>query len=153
MSSTASSKSLDSAVVLSFSLVSALFISLIPLITTFYKDSLTPGLIYLILFVILPIVTYGITSMFNVFIQMIRCGKINANQVLMNGFPSVGLVGFLGGLAQLFGFMRYPVISILPDSFSDEVKKGIAVSFYVFWGAVYGQALGGSLSQSCATTA
>jgi hypothetical protein len=153
MSSTASSKSLDSAVVLSFSLVSALFISLIPLITTFYKDSLTPGLIYLILFVILPIVTYGITSMFNVFIQMIRCGKINANQVLINGFPSVGLVGFLGGLAQLFGFMRYPVISILPDSFSDEVKKGIAVSFYVFWGAVYGQALGGSLSQSCATTA
>jgi hypothetical protein len=153
MSSTASSKSLDSAVVLSFSLVSALFISLIPLITTFYKDSLTPGLIYLILFVILPIVTYGITSMFNVFIQMIRCGKINANQVLMNGFPSVGLVGFLGGLAQLFGFMRYPVISILPDSFSDEVKKGIAVSFYVFWGAVYGQALGGSLSQSCAITA
>lgn len=84
---------------------------------------------------------------------MIRCGKINANQVLMNGFPSVGLVGFLGGLAQLFGFMRYPVISILPDSFSDEVKKGIAVSFYVFWGAVYGQALGGSLSQSCAITA
>ena len=153
MSSTASSKSLDSAVVLSFSLVSALFISLIPLITTFYKDSLTPSLIYLILLIILPIVTYGITSMFNVFIQLIRCGKINGNQVLMNGFPSVGLVAILGGLAQLFGFMRHPVTSILPDSFSDEVKKGIAVSFYVFWGAVYGQALGGSLSQSCASTA
>jgi DNA helicase TIP49 (TBP-interacting protein) len=91
--------------------------------------------------------------MFNVFIQLIRCGKINGNQVLINGFPSVGLVAILGGIAQLFGFMRYPVISILPDTFSDEIKKGIAVSFYVFWGAVYGQALGGSLSQSCVSTA
>ena len=91
--------------------------------------------------------------MFNVFIQLIRCGKINGNQVLINGFPSVGLVAILGGIAQLFGFMRYPVISILPDTFSDEIKKGIAVSFYVFWGAVYGQALGGSLSQSCVVTA
>ena len=152
MSSTASSRTLDSAVVLSFSLVSALFISLIPLVTTLYKDSLTPSLTYLILLVILPVLTYGITSMFNVFIQMIRCGKINGNQVLINGFPSVGLVAVLGGLAQVLGFMRYPVVSILPDSFSDEVKKGIAVSFYVFWGAVYGQALGGSLSQSCAAT-
>lgn len=152
MSSTASSRTLDSAVVLSFSLVSALFISLIPLITTFYKDSLTPSLTYLILLVILPVLTYGITAMFNVFIQMIRCGKINGNQVLINGFPSVGLIAILGGMSQVFGFMRYPVTSILPDSFSDEVKKGIAVSFYVFWGAVYGQALGGSLSQSCGST-
>jgi len=145
----ASNPSLDSAVVLSFSLVSALFISLVPLMVTFYKGNLTTGLVYLILFGILPIVTYGITCIFNIFIQIIRCGEVKASQVLINGFPSVGFVAMLGGLAGMSSWVRSPVESILPFGFSDDIKKGIAVSFFIFWGAVYGQALGGSLSQSC----
>jgi hypothetical protein len=36
-------------------------------------------------------------------------------------------------------------------TFTPEMKKGLAVSFYIFWGAIYGQSLGGSLSQSCGT--
>lgn len=148
-----SNPSLDSAVVLSFSLVAALFIALVPLLVTFYRQSLTESVVYLILFGILPIVTYGITCIFNIFIQLLRCGSVNANQVLVNGVPSVGFVALLGGLASGLGFLRYPVESILPIGFSDDIKKGIAVSFYIFWGAVYGQALGGSLSQSCTAPA
>ena len=141
--------SLDSAVVLSFSLVAALFIALVPLLVTFYKDTLSYNLIYLIIFIIMPVITYGVTCIFNIFIQMIRCGEINATQVMINGFPSVGFVAVLGGLSYFFGFLRSPVESILPVGFQEDMKKGIAVSFYIFWGAVYGQALGGSLSQSC----
>lgn len=144
-----SNPSLDSAVVLSFSLVSALFISIVPLLTTFYKGDLSTSVVYIIIFLILPIVTYGMTCIFNIFIQLIRCGKVNGQQVFMNAFPSLGFVSVLGGIAHSVGFVRYPVESILPVGFAPDVKKGIAVSFFIFWGAVYGQALGGSLSQSC----
>jgi hypothetical protein len=149
MSDSSANPSLDSAVVLSFSLVSALFIALVPIVATIYKDSISSNFTYAIYFAILPIITYGMTAIFNVFIQLIRCGSVNAQQVLMNAFPSVGLVAVFGGLASLLGFIRFPIESLLPATFDPLMKKGIAVSFFIFWGAVYGQALGGSLSQSC----
>jgi hypothetical protein len=149
---TTTNPSLDSAVVLSFSLVSALFIALVPIITAIYKGSLSSNLIYVIYFAILPIITYGMTAIFNVFIQLIRCGSVNAQQVLMNAFPSVALVAIFGALSTFIGFLRIPVESLLPSVFDLDMKKGIAVSFFIFWGAVYGQALGGSLSQSCVSS-
>lgn len=144
--------SLDSAVVLAFSLVSALFISIVPLLTTLYKESLSTTAIYAILFGLLPIVTYCMTCIFNIFIQLIRCGSINGIQIATAAAPSVGFVAVLGGLASMIGFLRSPIESILPIGLTPDMKKGIAVSFYIFWGAVYGQALGGSLSQSCSGT-
>jgi hypothetical protein len=138
-------------VVLSFSVVSALLVTLVPLLTTIYRDRLIVSAytIPLIFLVLLPVVSYIVTIIFNIFLQLIRCGKVNASQVLINGVPSVGLVALLGLLSNYISFLRYPVEGILPVSLSDNMKKGIAVSFYIFWGAVYGQALGGSLSQSC----
>jgi len=146
-----SNASLDTAVVLAFSSVSALFIALIPLLTTLYRSSLPTYAVYLIMLLVLPILSWAITCLFNVFIQMIRCGSVNAPQVLINGVPTVGFVALLGGLSQLIPIMRYPIEIILPMTFTPEMKKGIAVSFYIFWGAIYGQSLGGSLSQSCGT--
>ena len=145
----ATNPSLDSAVVLSFSLVAALFIALVPLLTTIYGENLSSGIQYLILFGLLPIITYGITCIFNVFIQLIRCGSVQGTQVLINGLPGVVFVSILGSIASISSWLRYPVESILPLNFSNSIKKGIAVSFFIFWGAVYGQAIGGSLSQSC----
>ena len=145
----ATNPSLDSAVVLSFSLVAALFIALVPLLTTIYGENLSSTLKYLILFGLLPIITYGITCIFNVFIQLIRCGSVQGTQVLINGLPGVGFVAVLGSIASISSWLRYPVESILPLNLSYSIKRGIAVSFFIFWGAVYGQAIGGSLSQSC----
>ena len=141
--------SLDTAVVLAFSSVSALFIALIPLLTTIYRSSLPTYAVYLIMLLLLPVLSWAITCLFNVFIQMIRCGSVNAPQVLINGIPTVGFVALLGGLSQLISIMRYPIEVVLPLTLTPEMKKGIAVSFYIFWGAIYGQSLGGSLSQSC----
>jgi len=145
--------SLDTAVVLAFSSVSALFIALIPLLTTIYRSSLPTYAVYLIMLLLLPVLSWAITCLFNVFIQMIRCGSVNAPQVLINGIPTVGFVALLGGLSQLISIMRYPIEIVLPLTLTPEMKKGIAVSFYIFWGAIYGQSLGGSLSQSCGKTA
>lgn len=145
----ATNASLDTAVILSFSLVSALFISLIPLLSTIYKTSLSSSMMYGIMLLILPIACWGITSLFNVFIQMIRCGSINPSQVLINGVPTIFFVGFLGSISYFISILRYPIEVILPLWISEDMKKGIAVSFFIFWGAVYGQAFGGSLSQSC----
>jgi len=146
-----SNASLDTAVVLAFSSVSALFIALIPLLTTIYRSSLPTYAVYLIMLLLLPVLSWAITCLFNVFIQMIRCGSVNASQVLINGVPTVGFVALLGGLSQLIPIMRYPIEVVLPMTFTPEMKKGLAVSFYIFWGAIYGQSLGGSLSQSCGT--
>ena len=146
-----SNASLDTAVVLAFSSVSALFIALIPLLTTIYRSSLPTYAVYLIMLLLLPVLSWAITCLFNVFIQMIRCGSVNAPQVLINGVPTVGFVALLGGLSQLIPIMRYPIEVVLPMTFTPEMKKGLAVSFYIFWGAIYGQSLGGSLSQSCGT--
>ena len=145
--------SLDTAVVLAFSSVSALFIALIPLLTTIYRSSLPTYAVYLIMLLLLPVLSWAITCLFNVFIQMIRCGSVNAPQVLINGIPTVGFVALLGGLSQLISIMRYPIEVVLPLTLTPDMKKGIAVSFYIFWGAIYGQSLGGSLSQSCGKTA
>lgn len=146
------SPALDSAVVLSFSLVSALFIALVPILATIYKDFFSANFLYVVYFILLPIITYGMTAIFNVFIQLIRCGSVNAQQVGMNAFPAVVLVGIFGTLASHLGFLRFPIESLLPALFDVSMKKGIAVSFFIFWGAVYGQALGGSLSQSCVSS-
>lgn len=137
------------AIVLAFSLACALFIALIPLITVFYKATMSATVRGLLLFVALPIVSWGLTAMFNVFIQLIQCGTVNAGQVLLNGLPTIGLVSIFGLAAYFISFLRSPVEAIMPISMPEEVRKGVAVAFFIFWGGLYGQAVGGSFSQSC----
>jgi hypothetical protein len=88
-----------------------------------------------------------------VLIQRSNCGEIkNMKQIALNSLFSmlfqVGMFVILG----LLSWFRNVIRNILPPELDENMKDAIMYSYYSFWAMMFGVALGGTMSGSCATS-
>jgi hypothetical protein len=102
--------------------------------------------------VILLIFAYGISLLSFTLIQKSSCGEVkNFKQVSLNSLISLG---FHLGLLLLVLFVPW-FRNIVGNLFSPEIdqtlRDSVGFGYYSFWATMFGVALGGTLSGSCAT--
>ena len=99
------------------------------------------------LWIILLVLSYVISFAMNAVIQLVNCGSIFPGSIAKKSiFLPVFVTIFLG--ISYIGFFSWAVEGVLPEMDS-YIKQSISRSFYIFWGAFYGQLLSGGLVQSC----
>ncbi len=97
--------------------------------------------------------SYGFSMGAFVLIQRSNCGEIkNMKQIALNSLFSmlfqVGMFVILG----LLSWFRNVIRNILPPELDGNMKDAIMYSYYSFWAMMFGVALGGTMSGSCATS-
>ena len=98
--------------------------------------------------IVLPIVGYLFAFGLNAGIQYLSCSSVQLKQVAMNSiFTPVAILGFL--LISLLSIFTSPVIGVLPFSITPSLKIVLAVSFFMFWAGMFGEAIGSGFAQSC----
>lgn len=98
--------------------------------------SLSP---YLLLFGIVPALAYGVGIFLNVLLQNFACGKIDIVQIALSNLFNFAIPAATLALAFYVSFLRSPIESILPESIDYQVKTQFALSFWLFWAALYSQ--------------
>jgi hypothetical protein len=99
----------------------------------------------LLKWIVLPIFGFGAAFGANSILQLTSCSKFNPVQIATgSGFVLLAILSFL--LLSLLSFVRSPIASILP---SQKYGKLFAISFYMFWAGMFGEALASGLAQSC----
>jgi hypothetical protein len=83
-------------------------------------------------------------------IQKNNCGKLNMKQVAQNaGISSAFQAGMLL-LVTLVPWFRNVVMKLMPPDVDLKVRVAVGIAYYSFWAALFGVAVGGSLSAGCA---
>jgi len=102
----------------------------------------------LLKWVIFPVVSYLVAFGFNTLIQSITCRTVQ--------FPNVALVSlFVPGfilftfLLTLLSFVRSPIEIALPPSIRSQYGGMVAISFYVFWATMFGEAFSTGYMTDC----
>jgi hypothetical protein len=94
---------------------------------------------------VLPIFGFGAAFGANSILQLTSCNTFKPIQIATgSSFVLVAILSFL--LLSLISFVRSPIESILPNP---KYRKLFAISFYMFWAGMFGEALASSLAQSC----
>lgn len=97
---------------------------------------------------VLPMLAYGITLAINSLIQYLSCGSVNAQKIALGGLfvPGAVLVGLVLTLA---GFVRSPIEKAVPLAYRLQYGGVIALAYYCFWAAMFGEAFAGGFAQAC----
>jgi hypothetical protein len=74
------------------------------------KNSLSTITFNIILWVLLPIISYLLASTVNIINQSIVCGKSDAGMAFLGGLPTLGTV-YIGMFISMFSICRIPVVS------------------------------------------
>ena len=74
------------------------------------KNSLSTTTFNIILWVLLPIISYLLASTVNIINQTFVCGKTNVGQAFLGALPTLGTV-FIGMIISMFSICRIPVVS------------------------------------------
>ena len=104
---------------------------------------------YLIFFVILPIISYGLGFLLNLLSQYVACSKINFPQIALNSIFGPLFVFMALFLLYIIPSLENPIRTILPFSVEEPFRKGLSQSFYIFWAGLYGQAIATGFLQTC----
>jgi hypothetical protein len=100
---------------------------------------------------LLPIFGYGFAFGLNSFTQYVSCGNVNPSQIALGSIP-VPVSIFLFLLLSLSGIVRAPIQSAVPLTLRLKYGGIVAITYYMFWAGMFGEAIAGGFSQSCGTT-
>jgi hypothetical protein len=85
-------------------------------------------------------------------IQRTSCGKVkNLRQVASNSLLAAAIQGFIMTLITVVPWFRRIVSNIMPSDIDRNISDSVVYSYYSFWGALFGVAVGGAFSGSCST--
>lgn len=85
-------------------------------------------------------------------IQYNNCKKNpNLKQAATNASIALGIQAFTLLLTWFFPYLRGIVTGLFPPDMSVELADSLSYGYYSFWAALFGTAVGGTLSGICAT--
>lgn len=148
-------KTADISVRAIFSIVQGALIAMsLPMIFAFFPNSVQ-SMLWLFLFVIVPIFSF-LTSMFlNWFLQYMYCGGVNVGAISLGASISPMLVIGLSLISYFVSFLRTPITQLfaeLPQDSPEEAKFARELwgySFYIFWAGLYGQTVASGMLAAC----
>jgi flagellar basal body-associated protein FliL len=82
-------------------------------------------------------------------VQNHNCRKVNIKQVASNAGIAFGFQGVALLLTSLIPSLRDLVTNLLPPETDVVIKTSIGYSYWSFWAALFGIAVGGTLSGVC----
>ena len=83
-------------------------------------------------------------------VQRYSCGKIQSmKRVADNAGTSTLVYSILMLIATFIPWFRRVVTNILPPEVDSNVAQSLGYGYYSFWGAMFGTAVGGTLSGIC----
>jgi hypothetical protein len=100
------------------------------------------------MWVILPIISYGVALGLLSASNFAACGKINITLVATASFFTLAAV-IVFMCVSFLGFFRNFIIPILPYEYQASFGAVVATAFYMFWAGLYGGAFGMGFTQSC----
>lgn len=111
----------------------------------------------LIIWVIVPIVTYFAGLALSIMGQQISCNNIDIASAFATSWPILVFV-YCALIVSLLSYVRAPVtslfvqipnVTVLDAEKATPAYKGLAVGFWVFWAVVFGQIFASGMSQVC----
>jgi hypothetical protein len=82
-------------------------------------------------------------------IQQQNCKKVNIKQAASNAGISLGIQSVVLLLVHFLPFLRNIVSDLLPAETDLAIKDSIGYSYFSAWAALFGVAIGGTLSGVC----
>lgn len=122
------------------------FIGFTRLLATDYND----GRLIVIMFLLATIFMFGISLGSFALVQHANCGSIkNMSQISINA--SIATAFEIGALflAWLIAPLRNIIVNLIPQSLDGAIQNALGYSYYGFWGALFGIAIGGTFSAVC----
>jgi hypothetical protein len=99
-------------------------------------------------YIIIPLMVYITSIGFNTLSNYISCNKVEFSRALKNAVvPTISVLGMFA-LLTVFPAMKNPITAIIPNALP-TTSDVVGNTFYIFWAAIYGQMIGGGLSQIC----
>jgi len=95
------------------------------------------------------ILSYGIAFGAFALIQNNNCGKVNIKQVASNAGISLGIQAVTLPLIWFVPSLRSLVTNLLPPDTDTVIMTSIGYSYWSLWAALFGMAIGGTLSGVC----
>lgn len=109
-------------------------------------------------YIAFPIIAFGMSAIASTVSQKIACGSVNASGIF-NGAPYFLAALYTGLLIGAVPYFRAPIVSLAAQderfsgifAYEREVPfmKGIGQGYWVFFGALVGQILAGSMAILC----
>lgn len=97
------------------------------------------------------VIVYALSLGAFALVQKNNCGKVNIEQIAQNaGISSAFQAGMLL-LVTFIPWFRNVVMKLMPPDVDLKVRVAVGLAYYSFWAALFGVAVGGSLSAGCAT--
>ena len=97
---------------------------------------------------IFPVIAYVVSFCMNAVAQYISCKKINTSQLILSSFVVPGFV-IMAFIATLITLIRSPIEVVISPSSRALYGPIFAISFYVFWATMFGEALSVGISTTC----
>lgn len=117
--------------------------------------SYVQSMLWLFLFIVIPILSF-LTSMFlNWFLQYMYCGAVSLSAISLAASISPMLVTGFSLVSYFISFLRSPVTQLLtelPQESPEEAKFARELwgyVFYIFWGGLYGQTVASGMISAC----
>lgn len=83
-------------------------------------------------------------------IQNTNCGSVkNYKQISANAGIATALQTGMALLATFVPFLRNIVVNLLPPDVDAHIRDAVGYSYFNFWGALFGTAIGGAASAVC----
>jgi len=104
--------------------------------------------IHILQWAIFPVIAYGISLGMNAIAQVITCNKVSMSPVALSSLfvPGFILVAFL---LTLISFIRSPIEVVISPSSRAVYGPIFAISFYVFWATMFGEAISVGSATAC----
>ncbi len=100
---------------------------------------------------VLPVLGYGFALSINSIAQYASCGSVRFGAIASTSLLNLLAIG--GAiLITLIPFVRSPIISAIPYAYQATYGGIFALSFYMFWAGMFGEAIAGGMSQLCPKT-
>jgi hypothetical protein len=102
-------------------------------------------------FLVAVVMSFGISFGAFALLQKSNCGEVkNWKQVSLNSLLSAGFQAGILVLIAVVPWFRTVVSNLLPPDVDAVVKETVGYSYYSFWAMLFGMAIGGTMSSSCA---
>jgi hypothetical protein len=109
-------------------------------------------------YIAFPLLAFGLSTIASITSQQIACGSVNASGIF-NGAPYFIASLYAGLILGAIPYLRAPIVSLMATSerfsgifaYEREVPfmKGIAQGYWIFFGALVGQIMAGSMAVVC----
>lgn len=97
---------------------------------------------------LIVIISFGVALAINAIVQASVCNTIQPASLAKNSAFQPAFSAIFLGLSYI-PILSWAVEGILPAGINPELARSLSKGFYLFWGSVYSQMLGGGFIQSC----